>query len=85
MENGSIIMSVLLFFDTPQEVVRYIASTDKTRSELTDAEIDELGKRVLRLLLISMKDTELYLMGHDIDKYQKQIINEIKKYYCNCF
>ena len=26
MENGSIIMSVLLFFDTPQEVVRYIAS-----------------------------------------------------------
>ena len=57
MENGSIIMSVLLFFDTPQEVVRYIASTDKTRSELTDAEIDELGKRVLRLLLISMKDS----------------------------
>ena len=45
------------FFDTPQEVVRYIASTDKTRSELTDAEIDELGKRVLRLLLISMKDS----------------------------
>ena len=31
--------------------------TDKTRSELTDAEIDELGKRVLRLLLISMKDS----------------------------
>ncbi len=57
MENGSIIMSVLLFFDTPQEVVRYIASTDKTRSELTDAEIDELGKRVFRLLLISMKDS----------------------------
>ena len=57
MENGSIIMNVLLFFDTPQEVVRYIASTDKTRSELTDAEIDELGKRVLRLLLISMKDS----------------------------
>ena len=57
MENGSIIMSVLLFFDTPQEVVRYIASTDKTRPELTDAEIDELGKRVLRLLLISMKDS----------------------------
>ena len=57
MENGSIIMSVLLFFDTPQEVVRYIASTDKTRFELTDAEIDELGKRVFRLLLISMKDS----------------------------
>ena len=79
MENGSIIMSVLLFFDTPQEVVRYIASTDKTRSELTDAEIDELGKRVFRLLLISMKDTELYLMGHDIDKYQKQNYKRNKK------
>ena len=57
MENGSIIMSGLLLFDTPQEVVRYIASTDKTRFELTDAEIDELGKRVFRLLLISMKDS----------------------------